>query len=88
MKWLQDLHWSLYYESGWRWLSKPEPREWNVLLIDGMEPPLPRPGYEQRIVRLPSDMAALQNMNTDRLRYLLDGVQTGVRNPFTEHLMR
>lgn len=52
--WLRDLHWELYFEQGWQFLPKPPLRPWRVLLLPGMEPPEPRPGFEQRIIRMPS----------------------------------
>lgn len=56
ISWLRDLHWSLYYEHGIRWLSKPPKREWHVLLLDGMEPPPPPHGYTQVVTRMPSGL--------------------------------
>jgi hypothetical protein len=59
MSWLKDLHWSLYYEHGIRWVSKPPKREWRILLLPGMEPPPPQPGYTQVVTKLPEQMAGL-----------------------------
>ncbi len=56
MQWLKDLHWSLYYETGLTFLPKPEPREWHIMLLDGMEQPFPRAGYVQVITRMPSGL--------------------------------
>lgn len=56
---IRNLHWALYYEFGWTWLPKAEPREWRVLLLQGMDPPPPRVGYEQIVARIPEHMAAL-----------------------------
>lgn len=57
--WLEDLHWSLYYEHGIHWLSKPPTREWRVLLLPGMEPPTPQPGYTQVVTQLTEQQVAL-----------------------------
>lgn len=53
---MKDLLWTMYYEWGWKFLPKPEPREWHILLLDGMEPPPPRYGWVQVVSRLPSGL--------------------------------
>lgn len=63
VNWLraQGWYWSLYYRHGiqWRWLPEPEARRWNVMILEGMEPPDPLPGYKQRIVRIPKHVEQL-----------------------------
>lgn len=58
LRWLkaQDWYWRLYYE--WEivpgCMPMPDCREWNVLLLPGMEPPFPMRGYAVRIHRAPT----------------------------------
>jgi hypothetical protein len=57
IEWLkaQDWYWRLYYD--WEiipgWMPLPNCRDWNVLIVDDMEPPLPRRGYAMHAHRLP-----------------------------------
>lgn len=93
-EWLRDLHWSLYYEHGIRWLSKPPKRDWHVLLLPGMDPPFPRAGYTQVVTRLTEQQAGLMGgsqMPADvhplyALRQMSQ--QSSSDNPFLRDLFR
>lgn len=58
-EWIRDLHWSLYYEHGIRWLSKPPKRDWHILLLPGMAQPPPRAGYTQIVTQLTEQQCGL-----------------------------
>lgn len=92
ISWLRDLHWSLYYEHGIRWLSKPPKREWHVLLLPGMEPPPPQPGYTQVVTKVPERIAGLmggqQTADVHPLFALRQlGQQADSRNPLIRDLL-